>query len=144
MTTLDQLCASLPNGFHDAEMLKTSIDYTKQEARLVLDVWVGDMQSVDREAYRLAEVTLTGLYYWVVEPPHPDYPFHGDSGGSGETINIRSMNDFKSPDDLKLPSVPVGIFANYIFVSDWNSYIFVAAKDTSLVWLGDKTVRNYV
>ena len=68
--TFDDLAISLPNGFHDAELKSIMIDYTRREARLILDIWVADDVSMEeREAYRPAEVTLSGLLFWVSEPP---------------------------------------------------------------------------
>ncbi len=31
---------------------------------------------------------------------------------------------------------------HWIFVSDWNAFIYVAAQDAALKWLGEKAVRK--
>jgi len=141
--TLDELAASLPNGFHDAELSALTIDYTKSEARLVLDVWIGDMGAKpdgEREAYRLAELALSGLLFWVSEPPHADYPY---DIASGLKIDIGPLERCDGKDRAKLPPIPVGAFENWVFVDDWNAFAYVAAKDASLKWLSDKTIRHY-
>jgi hypothetical protein len=141
MTTLDDLSASLPNGFHDAEMLKLEIDYTKREAILTLDVWVAEsMESAERESYRMAELTFSGLLFWVTEPPDLNYPY--DVVGSVR-IDTGSMDTLKDADAIKLPPIPEGAFVNWIYSADWNSRIFVAAEGASLKWIGSQTVRHY-
>ena len=137
--TLDDLALSLPNGFHDAELEKLTIDYAKAEARLILDVWVAeDMNPREREAYRLAEVTLFGLLFWVTDPPDARYPYQ--MAGS-KRIDSGPMDTLTKNDLLKLLPVTADAFVNWIFVSDWNAFIYVAAQDTMLKWLGKRTVR---
>jgi hypothetical protein len=142
MMTFDDLAISLPSGFHDAELKSLTIDYTKREARLILDVWVADdLNSEEREAYRLAEVILSGLLFWVSEPPDVRYPFNK---AGGKRIDIGPMKLLKERDFVKLPPIPDDAFVNWIFVSDWNAFIYVAAQDAALKWLGEKTVRQSV
>jgi len=55
-----------------------NIDYVNQQVRLSLSVWCGDLSSEDRkirEAYKDGELSLSGLLYWVVEPPDPSYDY---------------------------------------------------------------------
>jgi hypothetical protein len=138
--TLDEVAASIPNGFHDAELNTFTIDYTKREARLILDVWVADNQEKPEkiESYRLAEVTLSGLVFWVSEPPDPRYPY-GEPGA--QRIDIGPIATFERKEALRLPPVPAGAFANWVFVTGWNAFIYVAAEDARINWLGSKTVR---
>jgi hypothetical protein len=63
------LISSLPNGLRDAELETVTLDFKKRKASLELDVWVGDEEEL--EAYRHAQVTLSGLLVWVSEPPDP-------------------------------------------------------------------------
>ena len=136
--TFDELTASLPNGVHDAELEKVEVDFTKREARLQLDLWVGDDE--DKEAYRRGLVTLTGVLFWVCEPPDPGYPF-----GRPESVRIDGgplSKDFPNRQPA-LPPVPPNVFINWLFVNEWNAFIYFAASDASLTWLGDRTVREY-
>lgn len=133
--TLDDLDASLPNGFHDAELNALSIDYVKAQLRLSLDIWVGDMNAPPgnaREAYRQADVLLSGLIYCVCEAPDAQYPF---AGAHSITIDIGAIHQLKTPPAMNLPPVPEAAFANWIYVKDWNAFIYVAAQDARLEWL---------
>jgi hypothetical protein len=140
LTTLDDLSASLPNGFHDAELQRLEIDYMKREAKFIVDIWVGDMGTEQREVYRLAEVTLSGLLFWVSEPPDASYPY--DVAG-GERIDIGSLAALKERGNLKLPPIPNDAFENYIFLTEWNACHYIAAQDARLIWLGENTLREY-
>jgi hypothetical protein len=135
--TLDDLSASLPNGFHDANFLRLTIDYQKAEAQLVLDVWVAESLDEDeREAYRLAELTLSGLLYWVAEPPSGREPL---ADARGERIDIGPLIAVEQAKNL--PALPHGAFANYIFLVYSNTFIYVAARDAALKWIGEKRLR---
>jgi hypothetical protein len=140
MMTLDELAGSIPNGFHDAELHSFTIDYKKCEARLVLDIWVADdVKKPDEiEAYRLAEVILSGLAFWVSEPPDDHY---SPSQAGPLRIDTGSMATLERKKALRLPALPKGAFANWIFVTDWNAFIYLAAEDAQLRWLGDNAVR---
>jgi hypothetical protein len=112
----------------------TAIDYLKREMTLSLDIWVGDLgapSSVEREAYRSAEVRLTGLIYYVGEPPDTRYQY--DQYGSIR-IDVGSLSLLKRPPMMNLPSVEKPAFANWIYVSDWNAFIYVAAQAAHLRW----------
>lgn len=63
---------------HDAQLHSIDVDYVARTASLDLDVWVGDLsqQGHAREAYRHAKLALSGLVYFVVEPPDPGYAFN--------------------------------------------------------------------
>jgi hypothetical protein len=133
--SLDELAGSLPNGFHDAELKALAIDFVKREMRLSLDVWIGDLNvppGDEREAYRLAEVSLTGLVYCVCEPPDAQLPY---SRPHGVKIDVGAMQELKAPPEMKLPSIGEDAFANWIYSSDWNAFIYVAAQDAQLTWL---------
>ncbi len=136
-TTLDDVSATLPNGFHDAKLKRLLIDYAKREARFIIDIWVGDMSMEQREVYRLAEISLSGLLFWISEPPAANPTF--DTGG--ERIDIGSLAELSKKPCLDLPFVPEGAFVNWVFLTEWNAFNYVAAQDAELTWLGDRTVR---
>jgi hypothetical protein len=138
--TPDEIAASLPNGFHDAELKSLAIDYVKREARLILDMWIGEMQpEEERETYRLAEFTLSDLLFWVTEPPHPDYPF---KEAGAQRIDMGALETLPQRDAVKLPPLPQEYFGNWIFVVSWNAFIYFAAKNSELKWLGVPTIRH--
>jgi len=135
LMTLEELADTLPNGFHDAQARSVSIDYVKREARLVIDLWVGDSSSGStelREAYRKGELKLSGLFYWVIEPPDANYPYAESKQLWVDTGSLESASFNPS---VKLPGVlQAGAFASWIFVQGWNSFMYVAATDASLEW----------
>jgi hypothetical protein len=135
--TIDELDALLPNGLHDAKLERVAIDFGDRTARLDLDIWVGDDE--EREAHRRAQMTLSGLVFWVSEPPDPRYPFLSPGP---ESIDAGPLTDKIPEKQPALPPVPQGAFANWIFVRDWNAFIYVAAKDASLTWLGERTIPD--
>jgi hypothetical protein len=135
--TLDDLYASLPNGFHDANFLRLTIDYQKAEAQLVLDVWVAEsLDDDEREAYRLAELTLSGLLYWIAEPPNDGGPL---DNVLEERIDMGPLSAVEKARNF--PALPHGAFANYIFLVYSNTFIYVAARDAALQWIGEKRLR---
>ena len=70
--TLDEQATSLPNILLDAKLHKCTIDYATRSVQLFLKLWVGRPEQT--EVYRPAIVNLTGLHFWIVESPDPDYP----------------------------------------------------------------------
>lgn len=105
--TFDQLEHTLPNGLPDAELLGVSIDYLQQQVTLTLDVFVGDFSGPleKREAYRKALVTISGLRFFAIDPPAPNYPY--------------------------ADSKP---FFVSLWVSNWNAFAHLAGTDAELVW----------
>jgi len=133
--TLEELAATLPNGFHDAQVSSISLDYLKREVEFTLDVWVGDSSSQDeevREAYRNGELKLSGLLYCAIEPPDANYPY-GEAKKLWVDAGALESASFKP--SVKLPEpLSEDAFACWFFVQDWNSFIYVAAREASLEW----------
>ncbi|MCX7900340.1 MAG: hypothetical protein N2444_09715, partial [Methylocystis sp.] len=116
--TLDELDSSLPNGFHDAMIRSIAIDYDACEARLKIDLWVGNPDAraeEEREKYASAELTLSGLLYWITEAPK----FLCSPGGLWIDAGSIERLQTKKP---KLPEIPAHAFASYVYVNDWNSF----------------------
>jgi hypothetical protein len=85
-----------------------------------------------REAYRKGELKVSGLLYWVIEPPDANYPY-GESKQLWVDAGILESANFKP--SVRLPEpLPRGSFASWFFVQDWNSFMYVAAMDASLEW----------
>jgi hypothetical protein len=132
--TLQELSRTLPNGFHDAFISTVNIDYVKQEARLSLSVWCGELsseESINREIYRNGELILSGLSYWVVEPPDPNYDYDQSKALWIDAGELSSEN-FKPT--IKLPELAVGAFGSWIFVRNWNAFMYFAARESSFNW----------
>jgi hypothetical protein len=73
MTTLVELARRLPNGFHDAQVSACTLDFVRRTVVFELQVWMGD--DTDRERYRSARLSVSGLAYCAIDPPDPGYPF---------------------------------------------------------------------
>ncbi|WZO98028.1 hypothetical protein EP7_005081 [Isosphaeraceae bacterium EP7] len=139
--TLDELEKSLPSGFHDADVASLRIDYVRREVVIEMDISVGlpDDGPDERDAYRLATVTISGLLYCCIEPPFPDYPYQVAGPLWVDSGSVESM---KWPPEMKLPGpVPQGAFAHYIYVSSWNSCIYISAHSASIEWQGEARTR---
>ncbi|BGE87540.1 hypothetical protein Ms3S1_39760 [Methylosinus sp. 3S-1] len=139
--TLSDLALSLPNGLHDAKLKVVTVDYVSREAKLLLDIWMGDIDAVseaEREKYKQAEITLTGVIFWVCEPPCAGYPFFANGW---LTIDLGAIKSLAKPPSTVLPPVPANAFVNWIFVQDWNAFIYVAAGDAKLKWLAPSALR---
>jgi hypothetical protein len=133
--TLDELIRSLPNGFHDARLARLSIDFVRREARLELDIWVAeDLSPEQRETYRSAEVVLSGLLFWVSEPPRGTGPF--DVAGP-ETIDVGAMDGLAPEKRPSLPPVPSQVFVGWIYFGRRNAFDYVAARDARLIWTSE-------
>ncbi len=135
--TLDDLTSSLPNGLHDAELRAVNIDFERGVARLDLDIWLGD--ELELEAYRRGRIELSRLLFWVSEPPDPRYPFAEPGGLKIDAGPLTADTPANRP---ALPAIPHDRFANWIFVSDWNAFIFLAAGEASITWLGERINRD--
>jgi hypothetical protein len=63
MTSLGEIAATLPNGFHDAEVRSCSLDFQERTASFELNVWVGNMEASpeERELYRPAHPLVGAL-----------------------------------------------------------------------------------
>lgn len=129
--TLEEIAATLPNGLHDAYLIRLDLDYRGATARLALDVCVGDPEAgdkADRERMRLAEIVLQELVFAVIEPPDVRglYPI-------SDRLRI-DLDDVPEEVRQRLPSVPCDAFMARLFVSPWNAFIILAARDAALRW----------
>jgi hypothetical protein len=132
--TLRELSETLPNGFHDAVVHTVTLDYSKHEVKFDIAVWVGELGAKDeakREAYRNGELILSGVAFCVIEPPDPTYPYDKKDGIIIDTGEVRSLS---KPPALQLPPVPEGLFLNWVYVREWNSFMYVVARNAQFLW----------
>lgn len=129
--TLDQLEHTLPNGLRDAELLGICVDYFQRRLTLTLDFFVGDLGGPieKREAYRKGRIEISGLRFFVIEPPNANYPY---SASTPSRIDVCDMS--KNLDETLLKSLPVGTFVTSIWVNNWNGFAHIAAVNAELVW----------
>lgn len=84
------------------------------------------------ELYRPATVNLTGMHFWIVEPPDPNYP--GDDAWL--IIDTGKVSALKRTPAVHLPVVPQTAFVNWIYVQQWNAFMYVAAEAADHRWTG--------
>jgi hypothetical protein len=135
---LDHLLESLPNGLHDAEISRFSIDYPSQCLTCDIEVWIGDMDSppTERETYRRANLIFEGMEYCAIEPPDTRYDYD-----SRRPLRI----DVCDPGDLRDhrpgPSTAES-FVCRMFVENWNAFITICARSIEIAWQGEPYSRH--
>jgi len=136
--TLEELENTLPNGLHDSEVKRISVDYGRRNLVLDLSVWVGDMGDAPerREAYRKARVEISGLLFLVMEPPDPNYPF-----ATGD-LRIDGCDLRKNLDSKLLDSLPTDAFFRSLWVNEWNAFIHVAATGAQISWTDEAVIHR--
>src|SRR5437879_6449262 len=117
--TLEELENTLPNGLHDAEILRIAVDYAVRNLTLEVAVWVGDMGDAPerREAYKSGRIEISGLLFLVMEAPDPKYPFQSSD------LRIDGCDMSKNLDTQLLQSLPAGAFLRSLWVNEWNAFI---------------------
>lgn len=125
--TLDELERTMPTGLHDALLYGFRVDCMSM--KLVLDV---DVYDYPRDPFlRTAVVTLLGLLTFEFDPPRPAIPFDDRGVVYIDSREIETLS--KRPRSVLNP-LPQGAYANYIFLSEWESFIYVTARDAKLDW----------
>jgi len=120
--------ADWPNGLHDALLRTLTIDYTSARATLALNIWVGDPSAAteaDREAYRAVTLTISGLLWCIIESPTSQDEVPAD----GLWIDGGLLSDLKEKPSV--PTVPADAIALWLYVREWNSFIYIAGREAS-------------
>jgi hypothetical protein len=129
--TLEDVENTLPNGLHDAEVRRVSMDYQERKLTFDLSVWVGDMDDSPerREAYRSAQLVVSDVLFLVMEPPDPSYPFMDTA-----QLRVDGCEMRKNLDNALLQTLPNDAFVRSLWVNEWNAFIHIAAKNANMVW----------
>jgi hypothetical protein len=136
--TFREVAASLPNGFHDAELQRFEMDYVHRQLRFDLAVWIGDMDDERRrELYRPARLTLDTVAFLVIEPPDTNYPWLRPG-----PIRIDAGEGQPSQSSSALPSTPVGTSIAWMYLGEVNRYLFFSAGNVLLEWTGPEQNRT--
>lgn len=138
--TLAELENSLPSGFHDSVLKALAVDYEQRTIRLDVSLSVGDADGPreQRDDYRNAQIAISGLVFFIIDPPATDHDFNSP----GEIWIVDGYETHSIPEFTKtiekklLGAVPTGAFVHSFFVNDWNSYIHIAATDCTIKWIG--------
>jgi hypothetical protein len=124
--------------FHDANIERLTVDYVTGGAVLTCSVCVGNPDCADqavREARRSGRLVLTSLLYCIIEPPDTRCPFR-ERGGL--TISSDGPIDADHPSKATLPvSIPEPAFAHWLFINEWNAFIYLAARKARFEWCAE-------
>jgi len=115
----------LPNGFHDARVSACTIDFVGRKVAFELQVWMGD--ETDRERYRPARLSVTGLAYCATDAPDPRYPF------ADRVPLVVDLCD-ADPAVRANAAIPPDAFSARFWVAGWNAFIHLAGTDAQLTW----------
>ena len=73
--TFEELAQKLPNGFHDAEILKISMDFVNRSIVIGMNLLTGVPGDPDPERYRPGALRVVSPYLFFIKPPDPRYHF---------------------------------------------------------------------
>ena len=137
--TLEELENSLPNGLHDAEIQRITVDYQQRTMIIDMSVFVGDVDAPaeKREAYREGSLLISGLQFATIEPPDPSYPFSTPGASRIDTCDMT-----KNLDPSLLQALPETSFIRSFFVNDWNAFVHVAGLGAELRWKAPVVYRK--
>mgnify|MGYP000118255654 CR=1 FL=1 len=130
--TIEEIEMSLPNGLHDAILRRLTIDYGKLHAKLDIEVNIGDNISEEQsQQYKLGYLTLDKFLFCIIESPSSIYHAKENNG-----VWITSSGPVLDPGILeKLPRpLPKGAFVHYLFINDWNAFIYISAMEAYFEW----------
>jgi hypothetical protein len=136
--TLEETAASLPNGFHDAELQRFEMDYVHRKLRFDLVVWMGEMDDPrDQELYRPARLTLDHVAFLVIEPPDISYPWLKPG-----RIRIDAGDGQPRQSSSALPVAPAGTTISWMYLGELNTFLLFSAGNASLEWTGFEENRT--
>jgi hypothetical protein len=135
--TINDIALGLPNGFHDAEIKSWSVSWIDRSALIDLDVWTGE-SGADMETYQAGTLTLTGLHFWINEAPDERY----EVNPSGPlVVDIGDVAELTTSPAVTLPSTPPSALVCWLYVRQWNSFIYLAADGASFTG-GEQYTRS--
>jgi hypothetical protein len=135
--TFEEAAASLPNGFHDAELQSFGMDYVQRKLQFDLVVWIGDMDdSRRREIYRPARLTVDDVAFLVIEPPDGNYRFL-----NAGTIRIDAGQGRPWQSSSSLPDLPAGLPITWMYLAELNAFLLFSGGSMSLLWTGPEEAR---
>jgi len=138
--TFEELESTLPNGFHDARLVRLTLDYLDRTATLHMQLFVGTPESEDPEKYKAAIVRLVGLCFFSIDLPDPNEQFVPDgspvsvSGYSEDSTGLLKPNESIAEINKLLKNCPLGASSYRFYSHEWNSFIHIGRADASLEW----------
>ncbi|HEU0047498.1 MAG TPA: hypothetical protein VFQ43_07830 [Nitrososphaera sp.] len=131
--TFEELAQKLPNGFHDAEILKISMDFVNRSIVIGMNLLTGVPGDPDPERYRPGALRVVSPYLFFIEPPDPSYHFVPDGSpinASGSSIKVGKSAEV----DRLLAVLPPNSTPYFFFLDDWNSCLYLAGASVEFSW----------
>ena len=136
--TFQELSQKLPNGFHDAELVRFEMDYLNRRITCNLLVWIGDMENESgREMYRPARLILDEVAYLAIEPP--DIRYNWLVPGA---VVVDTGEGHPRKGTYSLPDPPPGRSAIWFYLRQTNSFLNLAVGNAFLEWTGPEENRG--
>ena len=136
--TFGEVAASLPNGFHDAELQRLEMNYVDRTLRFDLVVWIGSMDdSQRRELYRPARLTLDDVAFLAIDAPDVNYPWL-----KAGRIRIDAAEGQPPQSSSTLPAAPAGMQTAWMYLEELNRLLLFSARSASLEWTGPEEDRT--
>ena len=137
--TIDDIKRTLPNGFHDSDILSININYQRAEASFFIDVDLSSPSEKVELLNRHGELKIEGLLYIGIDPPAPhgfskEYVFDPDKLWIANDSS--DFNELKNIPKLPEP-LPNGGFRHWFFISSHNCFIYIAGMTASFRWSDD-------
>ena len=138
---LKDIIKILPNGFHDAELHEYRHIFKSNSVELIMDVWIGDIDSgneEDRERCKSAVLTLRDLIFWIAEVPAD---LANNLNGS-VSIDIGEVETLNIKPKIALPSTPMDCPSYWLFNSPFNSFCYFSSRSAQLDWITNGDERS--
>jgi len=133
---LDQLLDHPHGTFHDSTIERVEIDYLNRTARFQVQICTGDPNATEhelRESSKPGSLLISGLLFIAMEPPDERYPYQSKDGlWISDTEIVPGVT--KGTESLP-KNLPANASVYQFFVSEWNSFIYIAATHFSFEWL---------
>ena len=121
--------------FRDARLVAVSLDYRSNEAITTWELCVGDPDDsmrAARERRRTGRLVLSGVAFWVIDPPEaldarPGLPWLTGTGPLSEL-----------PTDVGKQLarlLPTGASGWYFFFASWNAHMYGGARRLTFEWV---------
>ncbi len=134
--TFEELEEKLPNGFHDAEIRKISMDFVNRSIVIGMNLLVGVPGDPDPERYRPGTLRVVSPYLFFIKPPDPSYHFVPDGSpinASGRSVKVGQNEEV----DRLLAVIPPNATVYLFFLDDWNSCLYLAGASVEFSWDDD-------
>jgi hypothetical protein len=122
---------SLPNGLHDAYLLRMRVDYEKRTAELDFTADYSNPNGTD-EPDREVTLFVTGLHFISVPAPGPG----GGADESAWVMGFEPLDDGYQVDDgvrAAASKLPAAAFCDATYVASWGDRCLVIAAEDARI-----------